>query len=42
MFITRMVKVNFLCALTEHHVIKAYWGSGGKAQRILDLETIWR
>jgi len=23
--------------LTEHHVMKAYWGSGGIAPRILDL-----
>jgi hypothetical protein len=25
------------CALTDHHAIKAYWGSGDKAPRILDL-----
>jgi hypothetical protein len=23
------------CALTEHHAMKAYWGSGGIAPRIL-------
>jgi hypothetical protein len=28
------VKVNS-CALTEHHAIKAYWGSGGIAPSIL-------
>jgi hypothetical protein len=27
--------------LTEHHAIKAYCGSGGMAQRILDLGTRW-
>jgi hypothetical protein len=27
------------CALTEHHSIKAYWGSGVIAPRILDLFT---
>jgi hypothetical protein len=33
----RMVKVKvklFLC-LTKHHAVKAYWGSGGIAPRIL-------
>jgi hypothetical protein len=24
-------------SLTEHHAMKAYWGSGGIAPRILDL-----
>jgi hypothetical protein len=28
--------------LTEHHAIKAYWGSGGIAPHILDLGTRWR
>jgi hypothetical protein len=28
--------------LTEHPAIKAYWGSGGIASRILDLGTRWR
>jgi hypothetical protein len=28
--------------LTEHHTMKAYWGSGGIAPRILDLVTRWR
>jgi hypothetical protein len=28
--------------LTEHHAMKAYWGSGGIAARILDLGTRWR
>jgi hypothetical protein len=30
------------CALTEHHVMKAYWGSGCIAPRILDFGTRWR
>jgi hypothetical protein len=28
-----------LFSLTEHHVMKAYWGSGGIAPLILDLGT---
>jgi hypothetical protein len=29
--------------LTElHHAMKSYWGSGGIARRILDLDTRWR
>jgi hypothetical protein len=37
------VKVNLsLCFLTEHHTMKAYWGSGVTAPRILDLSTRWR
>jgi hypothetical protein len=28
--------------LTEHYAMKAYWGSGGIAPRILDLGTRWR
>jgi hypothetical protein len=32
-----------LCAfLTEHHTMEEYWGSGGMAERILDLGTKWR
>jgi hypothetical protein len=27
------------CALTEHHAMKAYWGSGGITPCILDLGT---
>jgi hypothetical protein len=27
--------------LTEHRAMKAYWGSGGVAPRILDLGTRW-
>jgi hypothetical protein len=30
------------CALTEHHTMKAYWGNGGIALRILDLGIRWR
>jgi hypothetical protein len=26
----------------ENHSMKAYWGSGGIAPRILDLGTRWR
>jgi len=29
------------CALTEHHAMKAYWGSGSIAKLILDLGTRW-
>jgi hypothetical protein len=32
----------FVCALIEHHAMKAYWGSGGIAPRIFDLGTLWR
>jgi hypothetical protein len=28
--------------LTKHEAMKAYWGSGGIASRILDLDTRWR
>jgi hypothetical protein len=28
--------------LTEHHVMKTYWRSGGIAPRILDPGTKWR
>jgi hypothetical protein len=27
------------CALTEHHAIKEYWGSGGISPRIIDIGT---
>jgi hypothetical protein len=27
---------------TEHHAMKAYWGSRGIAPRIIDLGTRWR
>jgi hypothetical protein len=37
------VKVKLsLWFLTEHHAMKAYWGSGGIAPRILELDTRWR
>jgi hypothetical protein len=29
-------------SLTEHHTMKAYWGSKRIAPRILDLGTRWR
>jgi hypothetical protein len=31
-----------LCFLTEHHALKAYWGSGGITPHILNLGTKWR
>jgi hypothetical protein len=31
-----------LFSLTEHHAMKAYWGSGCIAPRILELGTRWR
>jgi hypothetical protein len=36
------VKLSLCSFLTEHHAIKACWGSGGIAPRILDLGTRWR
>jgi len=30
------------CAPTEHHDMKAYWGSGAIAPRLLDFGTRWR
>jgi hypothetical protein len=37
------VKVRlFLCFLTEHQAMKAYWGSGGIALRIFYLGTTWK
>jgi hypothetical protein len=36
------VKVKLSLCLTKHHSMKAYWGSGGIAPRILDLGTRWR
>jgi hypothetical protein len=36
------VKVKLSCALTEHHAMKAYWGSGGIVPQILDLGRRWR
>jgi len=35
-------KVVPVLLLTEHHVMKAYWGSGGITSRFLDLGTRWR
>jgi hypothetical protein len=34
--------LSFLCFLTEHHAMKAYWENGGIAPRILDPGTRWR
>jgi hypothetical protein len=34
--------VPVLFSLTQHHAMKAYWGSGGIAPHILDLGTRWR
>jgi hypothetical protein len=41
----RMVKGKgkiYPCVLTDHHSMKAYWGSGGRAPRIIDVSTRWR
>jgi hypothetical protein len=35
-------KAKLSLCLTKHHAMKAYWGSGGIAPRILDLGTRWR
>jgi hypothetical protein len=35
-------KVAPVLFLTEHHAMKAYWGSGGIAAHIFDLSTRWR
>jgi hypothetical protein len=32
----------YLWFLTEHHAMKAYWGSGGIAPRIIDIGARWR
>jgi hypothetical protein len=34
-----MLRLSCPCALTEHHAMKAYWGSGGIGPRNLDLEV---
>jgi hypothetical protein len=36
------IKLSVSCLLTEHHAMKAYWGSGGIAPCFLDPDTIWR
>jgi hypothetical protein len=36
------VKLSLCFYITEHHAMKAYWGSGGIAPRILDLGIRWR
>jgi hypothetical protein len=36
------VKVKLSLCLTKHHAMKAFWGSGGIALCILDLDTRWR
>jgi hypothetical protein len=35
-------KGKFSLCLSKHHAIKAYWGCGGIATRILELGTRWR
>jgi hypothetical protein len=35
-------KVKLSLCLTKHHAIKAYWGTGVIAPRILNLGTRWR
>jgi hypothetical protein len=39
---TRAVKVKLFLCLTKHHAMKTYWGSGGIAPCILNLETTWK
>jgi hypothetical protein len=39
MQIQMKVKVKLSLCLTKHHLMKAYWGSGGIGPRILDLGT---
>jgi len=36
------VKVLKSLCTTEHHIMKAYWGTGGASPRIPDLSTWWR
>jgi hypothetical protein len=38
----RYGKVVPVLFVTEYHTMKAYWGSGGIALRILDLCTRWK
>jgi hypothetical protein len=33
------IKVNLSLCVTKHHAMKMYWGSGGIAPHILDLDT---
>jgi hypothetical protein len=35
-------KVVLVLFLTEHHAMKAYWGSGGTASHTVDVGTICR
>jgi hypothetical protein len=37
--VSKKVKVKLSLCLTKHHAMKAYWGSGGVAPRILDFGT---
>jgi hypothetical protein len=39
---TGKVKAVVVPFLTEHHTVRAYWGSGGIAPHILDLDTRWK
>jgi hypothetical protein len=39
---SKNVKLSLCFFLTEHHAMKAYWGSAGIAPHILDLCTRWR
>jgi hypothetical protein len=34
-------RVKLSLCLTKHHAMKTYWGSGGIAPHILDLDTRW-
>jgi hypothetical protein len=38
----RLDKVVLVLFATDHHAIKAYWGSGGITLRVLEIGTRWR
>jgi len=42
MCMQRLVKVKLFLGLTKYHTMKAYWGSGCIAPRILGHGTRWR
>jgi hypothetical protein len=41
-YYVKKLKLQLSLCLTKHHTMKTYWGSVGKAPRILDLDTRWR
>jgi hypothetical protein len=36
------VKISLYLFLTVHKTMKAYWGNGSTASRILNLDTRWK